>query len=239
MLKIDPGKTELRPIPIPRQKRALPPGTFVWSMGNAFKLAEFDERVTVVEGVITGSIRSDLRLNLRKFPYKGRVYLTDAPSNPGTQGGGLFTLDGKLVGMLTPLVESRETNTQLSLAIPAENLAPFVALCLGDRSLAKKLAAHSLKAKAKDPVYTGIKLFDTGRRRSPPAYVDRVFPDSPAQRSGVRPDDMIVRVNDFPVRTCAEFRRALRAFGPGETIDLTLKRGSRVTKVSLVLEAKK
>ncbi len=239
MLKIDPGKQELRPIPIPREKRELPPGTYVWSMGNAFKLAEFDERVTVVEGVITGSLRSDLRLNLRKFPYKGRVYLTDAPSNPGTQGGGLFTTDGKLVGMLTPLVESRETNTQLSLAIPAEDLAPFVALCLGDRSLAKNLAARSLRAKAKAPVYTGIKLFDTGRRRSPPAYVDRVFPDSPAQRAGIRPDDMIVRVNDYPIRTCAEFRRALKAFGPGESIDLTLKRGSRVTKVTLVLEAKK
>ncbi len=239
MLKIDPGKSNLHPIAIPGKKRFLPPGTVVWSMGNAFKLAEFDERVTVVEGVISGSIRSDLRLNLRKFPYKGRVYLTDAPSNPGTQGGGLFTLDGKLVGMLTPLVESRETNTQLSLVIPAENLAPFVALCLGDRSLAKNLAAQSLKAKAKGPVYTGIKLFDTGRRRSPPAYVDRVFPDSPAQRAGIRPDDMIVRVNDYPVRTCAEFRRALRAFGPGESIDLTLKRGVRVTKVSLVLEAKK
>ena len=239
MLKIDPGKQELRPIPIPREKRELPPGTYVWSMGNAFKLAEFDERVTVVEGVITGSLRSDLRLNLRKFPYKGRVYLTDAPSNPGTQGGGLFTTDGKLVGMLTPHVESRETNTQLSLAIPAEDLAPFVALCLGDRSLAKNLAARSLRAKAKAPVYTGIKLFDTGRRRSPPAYVDRVFPDSPAQRAGIRPDDMIVRVNDYPIRTCAEFRRALKAFGPGESIDLTLKRGSRVTKVTLVLEAKK
>ncbi len=240
----EPGKflkpTErwpIRPIVLPKEPVDFAAGTPVLSIGNSFKLAEFSERVSVTFGVIVGKVRSDLRLNLRKFPFQGEVYIVDAPSNPGTHGGGLFTLDGKLVGLLTTLVESGETNTQLSLAVPAYELTAFVAAALGDREKARAIVR---KARSKPAaVWTGIRLFNTGRKISPPAYIDRVLRNSPAARAKLRPDDLIVRVNEFPVRTCAEFWRALRSFGPGEKVDLTFKRGSSVRKVALTLEAKR
>ena len=72
---------------------------------------------------------------------------------------------------------------------------------------------------------------------SPPAYVDRVLPGGPAAEAGLRSDDLIVRVNDFPVRSCSELRRALQQFGPGDVVDVTFKRGDDVHKVSVKLEA--
>ena len=51
--------------------------------------------------------------------------------------------------------------------------------------------------------------------------------------------DLIVRVNEFPIRTCAEFHRALRQFGPGDDVDITFKRGASVRKITLKLEAEK
>lgn len=237
---LDPQKVPFVPLELPAEKTTYEAGTPVLSVGNSFKLAEFAERVSVTFGVVVSTVRSDLRLNLRKFPFKGDVLIVDAPSNWGTQGGGLFTLDGKLIGLLTTLAESAETNTQLSLAIPAYELAAFVAQATGRRKEAVDIASkRARERRAKPPVYTGIQLFEAARTLSPPAYIDRVLPRSPAAKARLRPDDLIVRVNEFPIRTCAEFRRALRNFGPGDEVDLTYKRGSRVRKVGLTLEAKR
>jgi len=240
LLKIDPeGIPEdvLRPLELPTEPETYEPGTPVLSIGNSYRIAEFEEWLSVTLGVVVSTVRSDLRLKLQKFPFQGDVLIVDAPSNPGTQGGGLFTVDGKLIGMLTPLIESRETNTQLSVVIPAFELSAFVAQFSGKRQLAKDIVAvQKSRKKVYKPVYTGIKLFDSGRRRSPPAYVDRVIPGSPAAKSKLRPDDLIVRINEFPVQNCVEYRRILREFGPGDRIDVTFKRGTRVDKVSIVLE---
>lgn len=224
---------------LPAELKQREPGTPVFSISNMFKLAEFAERMSVTFGVVVSSVRSDLRLNLRRFPFRGEVLIVDAPSGPGSHGGGLFGLDGELYGMLTPIVESAETNTQLHMAIPAHELAAFVALAIGKKSEAKRIAAQQSSDAKKAPVEHGILLFEAGRKRSPPAYVDRVRRRSPASKARLRPDDLIVRINEFPIRTCAEFHRAMRNFGPGESIDLTFKRASTVKKVTLRLEAKK
>jgi S1-C subfamily serine protease len=245
MLRIDTQGEDgrrypLTPLSFPSESREHEPGEFLMTVGNMFKLAEFEERLSASFGVVVARVRSDLRLNLRKFPFRGDVLIVDAPSNPGMPGAGVFTIDGQLIGMMTPLVESRETNTQLSIVIPAHELSGFVAICTGDRETAKKLLEErEQETKQKGPVYTGIRLFDTGRRTSPPAYIDRVMRGSPAHKARLRPDDLIVRIDQFPIRTCAEYRRALRAYGPGDSIDLTFKRGNKVYKVTLELEAPK
>ncbi|MFQ5503568.1 MAG: trypsin-like peptidase domain-containing protein [Planctomycetota bacterium] len=244
LLKMDPTDEQNRPLPLvplrfPTEARSWPPGTSVLSVGNSFRVAEFKEKLSVTLGVVVGTVHSDLRLKLRRFPFQGEVLIVDAPSNPGTQGGGLFTLDGELIGLLTRIVESSETNTQLSLVIPAHELAAFVAHWTGRRALAREIVAKKAREKKHAPVYTGIVLFETGRRRSPPAYVDRVLPGSPAARAKIRPDDLVVRVNEFPVQTCSEFRRILAEYAPGERVSLTVKRGSRIHEMSLELEERR
>ncbi len=243
ILRIDTVDDDGKPLPLvpiafPEKPIPIKNGKVVYAVGNGFRIAEYAERLSVMIGVVVGKVRSDLRLNLRKFPYKGECILVDAPNAPGTQGGGLFSIDGELLGVLTPIVESRETNSQLHMAIPAWVLAPIVAYHRGDKVKAKALTTAA-KGKRKGPVYTGIRLFETSRRRSPPAYVDRVMPGSPAARAGLRSDDMIVRIDDYPIQSCTDFRRALKQYGPGEKLDVTVKRGSKVLKVSLTLEAKK
>ncbi|MEZ5989447.1 MAG: trypsin-like peptidase domain-containing protein [Planctomycetota bacterium] len=241
VLRIDTVDDDGKPLPLtpidwPMEPRELENGTVVYAVSNAFRIAEYDEKLSVVIGVVTGKAHSDLRLDLRNFPYKGEVILIDAPTGPGSQGGGLFSIDGEILGLLCPIAESRETNSQLFMAIPAHVLAPIVAYHRGDRDRAAELNQALNESKKKAPVYTGIELFDTGRRRSPPAYVDRVRRGSPAAKAGLRSDDMIVRIDDYPIQSIIDFKRVLTLYGPGEKIDITVKRGSQVLKVSLRLE---
>ena len=86
------------------------------------------------------------------------------------------------------------------------------------------------------PVFHGILLFDMGGRSSPPAYIDRVLPGSPAAKIGLRPDDMIVRIDRQTIRTCEEFRRALTGYRPGQSLEISYKRGTEVKRGTLVLE---
>ena len=233
LLKIDTKHvtTPLKPVQpvddIPRN------GTFVVSMGNSFRLAEYSEKVSATFGVVTAKAETSLRYMMRDVDYDGELILTDAPNNPGQFGGALLTLDGKWIGLNTRVVESTETNTQISAAIPMRDIRPYL-----ERWIEGKQPASDDEAE-KRPVYHGIVLFDSGGRRSPPAYVERVRRKSPAAKIKLRPDDLIVRLDRFAVRSCTEFRDTMARFEPGQTIEVTFKRGAKVRKAQMVLEEEK
>lgn len=230
LLKIDyTGEQDLVPL-LPSPRDDIRNGTFVVSLGNCFRLAEFSEKVSASFGVVTARVRSGLRYRLADVDYKGELIVTDAPNNPGHEGGGLFTLQGDWIGLNTRIVESKETNTQISAAIPSRDLVDYIARMTGGER------AAVVEAESGRPVYHGIVLFDRGGVRSPPAYVEKVERGSPAAALGLRPDDLIVRLDEFPVRTCVQFREAMSKFAPGQKVALTYKRGTSVQRGELVLE---
>ena len=239
MLKIreaDIEKLETPLIPVEvAQKQDHRNGTFVLSMGNCFRLAEFSEKVSATFGVIVARLRSGLRFRLQEVDYGGELIVTDAANNPGHYGGGLFTIDGQWIGMNTKVVESTETNTQVSAAIPTGVLSSYIERCLAGKALSPTIVEETHIV----PVFHGITLFDQGRRVSPPAYVERVRRGSPGRRAGLRPDDLIVRLGEHTVRTCAEFRTHLENYKPGDKVVVTFKRGTEVKQVELELEAVK
>jgi len=205
-------------------------GTFVISMGNCFRLAEFSEKVSVTLGVIVSRMRTGLRYKLADVDYGGALIVTDAPNNPGHYGGGLFTVGGEWIGLNTKIVESTETNSQVSAAIPTSDLADYIRRCITKGYAG---ASEPEKVDIIIPVAHGIVLFDHGRRVSPPAYVERIERNSPARELGLRPDDLIVQIDRHTVQTCKEFKHILKKYKPGETVTITFKRGTRVRQGKL------
>jgi serine protease Do len=221
LLKIDPAlvQGELRPQwPVAADIRA---GQFVVSLGNCFRLAEFSEKVSATFGVVVGRANTALRHRMADVKYDGDLILTDACNNPGNYGGGLFALDGRWIGLNMRLLDSKETNTMLSAAIPGRDLLPYL-------DAVSRGGPRAAAAAVGEPAWFGAKLFDQAGRQSPPAYVERVLPQSPAQALGLRNDDMIVRLDDFSIRTCREFREILGKFRPGQKVKVTWKRGTQV-----------
>lgn len=224
LLKIDPKgvRGELRPLwPGTGDASAFRTGQFVVSLGNAFRLAEFSEKVSATFGVVVGRANTALRYRMTDVKYDGDLILTDACNNPGHYGGGLFALDGRWLGLNMRLLDSNETNTMLSAAIPVADLLPY----LEQHVLGKK---REETVKATVPAWLGAVLFDQAGRQSPPAYVERVVAGSPAATLGLRTDDMIVRLDDFSIRTCREFREILAKFTAGQRVKVTWKRGTQV-----------
>lgn len=231
LLKIDPTLVsgELHPVWPPAPEQATyRTGQFVVSLGNSFRLAEFSEKVSATFGIVVGRANTALRYRMSDVKYDGDLILTDACNNPGHFGGGLFTLDGRWIGLNMRLLDSKETNTMISAAIPSRDLLPY----LEEHILGKR---QDTAVDAKTPAWTGVVLFEQAGRASPPAYVDRVVAGSPADKLGLRPDDLIVRIDDYSIRTCREFREILGKYAAGTTVQLTWKRGTKVQQAALEL----
>lgn len=234
LLKVDPEELGFELQPMWPDTGEVRNGSFVISLGNCYRLAEFSEKVSAMFGVVCGRVSSKLRFRMSSVDdYDGELILTDAANNPGHYGGALISLDGRWIGLNGRMVESKETNTDLSVAVPSADLLPYLEEYVLGKERAEEDAVEVI------PVHHGIRLFDRGGQQSPPAYVERVSRRSPAGKLRLRPDDLIVRIDEHRVQSCAEFRRVMRKFKPGDTVTLTYKRGDEIRTGQMTLEPAK
>jgi S1-C subfamily serine protease len=70
------------------------------------------------------------------------------------------------------------------------------------------------------------------------AEVVAVAPDSPAADVGLRRGDVITAVDDAPVRTVADLLQAIGTNGPGDSVKISVTRGSRQLEVTPTLASR-
>ncbi|HEY3243389.1 MAG TPA: S1C family serine protease, partial [Phycisphaerae bacterium] len=211
----------------------LAPGDWVIAAGNPFKVADGDEPVSVALGVFSTRAPLDARLGVNDFPFHGEVLVIDAvTSNPGAPGSALVDLDGQWIGMIGRVVVSNATRTQFNYAVPAEVCRAFI-----ERVLHPTTAIAQDSAAPAGNVYHGIKLFKQGYKRSL-AYVEKVSRGSPAEKAGVRPDDLILTANGRQIAALEDFDHVLESARPGQKLELVLERKRQVITTTLTLEEK-
>jgi serine protease Do len=210
---------------------AAEPGDWVLAVSNAFKVAERDEPLSVNIGVLGLRMPIDARRGFSEFPYGGDAYVYDAiTSNPGAEGGAVVTADGKLLGMIGRVIESKTTQTRLNYAVPGDLLARFIA---GEPAP----PATSITSSA-GRADLGIRLFTLGGRRGP-AYIDRVVPGSPAAAAGLKTDDLVVSIGGQVVRDGGDFRRIVDSLAVRTEVVVEVKRKNELIAVRLSPVAEK
>lgn len=226
LLKIDAITQEHFELP---DKPVAAKGDWVLGVSNAFKVADGREPLSVNIGVLSLRTQLDARRGFQDFPYDGDVYLIDAiTSNPGAAGGAVVNADGKLVGMIGRVIESRATNTRLNYAIPADLLKAFV----DGKEESPMVASAGPMPPAGAKAELGIRLFALGGRKSP-AYIDRVIPGSPAAQAGLKTDDLVVSIDGQVVRDGGDYRRIVDALKPGSEVVLEVKRKNDLISVKI------
>jgi serine protease Do len=211
VLKFDPGKD-----PVPyfdlTQSPSAEPGARVLAFSNLFGIATGDEPVSMLQGVVASVAPLEARRGAYETPYRGDVYVVDAAANnPGAAGGALTDSQGRLLGMLGKELRSSVTGTWLNYALPVKAFAPAVEDMIAGRFTPTPIASADQPEHPLSLAALGIVLVPDVVSRTPP-YVDRVVPNSPAARAGVRPDDLIVMIDTHVTASCRDALELIKRF---------------------------
>jgi serine protease Do len=154
---------------------------------------------------------------------------TDAAVNPGSSGGPLFDLSGRVIGVITAIVSGGGENVGLNFAIPINEVkAVLPALRMNSVTRAwLGIATAGLNA-------TGAKALGLSQS-SEGLLITAVESTGPAARGGVLPGDVLLGMaGDPPVRALDVFRR-IRALPPGSTVWLKILRNGDRIELPIVL----
>jgi serine protease Do len=219
-------------------------GTHVLAFSNEFKIATRDEPLSIQRGVVAAYARLHGRSGIFEAPYTGMVYVLDAiTNNPGAAGGALTSRKGELLGILGKELHNELTNTWINYAVPIGATIDIrqpdgKTLTVSILDVVRKKDQYKPIDPNKKPTggggFHGIVLVPNVVERTPP-YVEEVMPGSPADKAGLKPDDLIVYVDGLPVASIETFKEILSRYRPGEELKLEVRRGDKLTTAALKL----
>jgi S1-C subfamily serine protease len=194
------------------------PGQWAIAIGNPLGL---DNTVTI--GIISATDRTSAQVGV---PDKRVSFIqTDAAINPGNSGGPLLNSQGEVIGVNTAI---RSDAQGLGFAIPIETAArianelftkgrvdhPFLGIEMVDLSHSKKQQINQeYNLKIKQDVGIAIK---------------QVLEDSPAQAAGLRPGDIITKVNGKSVKTAAQVQKLVESSTVGDILEVVVSREGKI-----------
>jgi serine protease Do len=205
VIKIEAHKLSALPI---RNAVAPRQGEMVFAFGSPEGL-----RNSVTMGVVSAVAR-------QPDPDSPLVYVqTDTPINPGNSGGPLVDADGQLVGINTFILSRSGGNQGLGFAIPAGVVAfAYPQLVKYGHIHAPEIGA--LLQTITPELASGLRLSqDFG------VIVSDVVPGGPADRAGLKIQDIIVSVDGTATGSLPLFSQRLFMHGSGEHAKLEVLRG--------------
>ena len=198
---------------------SLRPGQLVVAIGNPNGFAG-----SVTAGVVSGLGRSLPARAGRAVRVIDNVIQTDAALNPGNSGGALADSAARVVGVNTAVA-----GIGLGLAVPIN---------AATRHVIGQLMSTGRVRRAYLGIAGGPRPLPPGGRRRFGARtgveVVDVVDDSPAQRAGLRAEDLIVEVDGSAITGVGDLKRLMVADRIGATVAVTLLRGGGTLTLELV-----
>jgi serine protease Do len=150
---------------------------------------------------------------------------TDSAIHPGSSGGPLLNLRGEVVGINTAIASDAQS---IGFAVPINTVKEVMPLLIVNRTergwfgvTARPLAPGEAKR--------------LGHASPRGIVVESVAEGSPAEASGVRPGDLIVRVGGQEIESFVLLSRLMLRLLPGDEIRVTLSRDGQLVEITSTL----
>ena len=206
--------------------RTLAVGEWVIAVGNPFSLSS-----TVTAGIVSAKGR---RINVveDKFPIESFIQ-TDAAINPGNSGGALVNKNGELVGINTAILSRTGSYTGYAFAVPVD--------------IAKKVVNDLIRFGIVQKAFLGGNVIDYDYQTAAKYNLDPNVKDyrgvilaamersGAAKDSGLKPGDIIIKIDDDEINSKSEYEEELSYHYPGDKINVTYLRDGKTATVSISL----
>lgn len=200
---------------------ALAVGEFVLAVGNPGTQFTSALPFTVTAGIVSAKGRT---LGIIRQAAGGSDYAiedliqTDAVINPGNSGGPLVNSRGEVVGVNTAIQSTTGYYQGYGFAIPI-SLAKSVMDDLVEYGRVRRAA---LRVQVQPVTPADARAFKLPEPRG--AVVQDFPPNSPAEKAGIKRGDVIIAVNNQPVRRVGQLQRMIASYEPGEKVKVKVIR---------------
>ncbi len=196
---------------------ALQLGDVVLAIGNPFGVGQ-----TVTMGIVSGLGRTPGINTYENFIQ------TDAAINPGNSGGALVDAQGNLVGINTAIFSRSGGSLGIGFAIPASSARNVLESIISTGSVSRGwigIETSELTPEIADALKLPAK---TG------TLVSGVLRGGPAEKSGVKPGDVLTTISGMAIKDQAAMLNLIAALPPGKRAALTLIRNRQ--EIELLVE---
>ncbi len=194
---------------------ALRPGDWVVAIGNPFGLAQ-----SVSAGIISAL---DRNIGASRFD---QFLQTDAAINPGNSGGPLFNLRGEVIGMNTAIIGAA---TGIGFAVPSNLVKAILPQLQATGHVTRGWLGVTIQA------VTPALAKGLGLPSGEGALVNGVNEGSPAQKAGLREEDVIVGIDGEKVTSSSSLLRSVALKRPESQVTLSVLRGGKPLELKVRL----
>src|SRR6187431_1132341 len=201
-------------------------GEWVLAVGNPYNLNS-----TVTAGIISAKGRNINILNRNSGEGSTAIesfIQTDAAINPGNSGGALVNLSGGLLGINTAIASPTGSYSGYGFAVPAnivskitEDLIQFGAVQRGWLGVSIGSVNSQL-----------AKEFDLQVREG--AYISGFAEKSSAKESGLKEGDVVVKIDETPIRTSTALIEYIGRHRPGDKVNMVINRKGKELTLPVV-----
>jgi serine protease DegQ len=216
------------------ERKDLQPATFQKQLPAVGELAVAMGSPLGFQNTITAGIISGLHREIPGSAEQGIRSLvdlvqTDAAISPGNSGGALVNGRGEVVGINVAYIPPEQGAVAIGFAIPGATAVDVVGQLLRNGR-----ATHSYLGIQPDQVTSEVAA-QLGLDQARGVVVLSVVGGGPAAQAGLRPGDVIVRLDDANVDTVEDLFGELRRRRPGSQVQLTFVRDGRERQATVTL----
>jgi serine protease Do len=188
-------------------------------VGNPFNVGQ-----AVSMGIVSATGRGGLGME----DYEDFIQ-TDAAINPGNSGGALVNAEGRLIGINTAILSRSGGNQGVGFAIPI-NMARNIT----DQIIHGGKVTRAFLGVMIQPVTPDLaKAFKLGKSEG--ALISDVTPNSPAERAGLKPGDVVTKVDERSVLDSRALQLIIGEMSPGRNVRLTVVRDGNERPYPVIL----
>ena len=183
----------------------------------------------------TNGIISALNREVTINNYTMTLILTNAEVNSGNSGGGLFDMNGNLVGIVNAKIMSQTTSSSstsvegMGYAIPANTVKKIVDELMNNGYV-------------KDRATLGVKVITNnsyleyyGYSDTTGAVISEVVENGPAYKAGLEAGDIIIAINNDTVESFTDLSKELDNYTVGDVVTVTVNRNNKLKEFKVTL----